>query len=318
MPRALYLEREAAVRACLDRVIPGHYRIPRHYGDKADFGDMDVIVAEGVDWDVARGAIVAELGITETRTVGHVFSTVFDGLQTDFFRVPARYLESTYTFMCWNDLGNFLGRIVRRFDLKYGERGLVYVYRRADGKYRRDLEVTLDFARICDFLELDHAAWVAGFPTLEAMFDWVIASPYFSVAPYLDETRGDLRHRAEVRPTVARFIAYLDQHAIDRRPTFEDRRDYLPKVLAAFPEARLELQLAAEREAEARQRTLASKLDGKRVMRLVPGLKGKALGALLQRVRSSVDDFDAWVLATEQSEIDRRVLELARESSREP
>jgi hypothetical protein len=307
MPRAEYLDVEADVRRYLDGVLHGRYRIPRYYGDKPDFGDMDVIIAARADWEELRARLVLDLGITQTKSAGNAFSTVYRGLQTDFFLVPERYLESTYTFMSFNDLGNFIGRICRRFDLKYGERGLGYVYRRAHGNYVAELDVTQDFARICAFLGLDHAAFVEGFGSLTEVFDWVIASPYFSVAPYLDETDSNLRRRGKERTTVARFIAYLRDRGVDKRVAFEDRKSYLPLVTAAFPEADLAAQIERERAAEERQANIDAKFSGKRVMRLVPGLEGKALGELIQRFKASFDDFEGWLLATPEDEIDRRI-----------
>lgn len=311
MPRDAYLEVEADVRHYLDGKVPGQYRIPRYYGDKADFGDMDVILASRPDWGALRDEIASDLGITQTKATGHVFSTVYRGLQTDFFTVPERYLDSAYNFMCFNDLGNFIGRICRRFDLKYGERGLAYVYRRAGGNYVAELEVSLDFERICGFLGLDHAAWRAGFDSLPAMFEWVIASPYFSVAPYLDDTRSNLLRRAGERSTVTRFIEHLRARGVDKRPELDDRRSYLPAIVAAFPEAGLEAQIERERAAEARQAALDAKFSGKRVMRLVPGLEGKALGELIVRFKESFDDFEAWLLTTPEEEIDRRIVAFA-------
>ena len=168
MPTAEYLKREASMRAYLDQKLQGQYRIPRFYGDKPDFGDMDIIVPEREDWDELRQEIKQELGIEQHRTIGHVFSTVYQGLKIDFFTVPQRYLESTHTFMSFNDLSNFLGRMVRRFNLKYGEQGLCYVYRRdSDSHYKRELEVTQDFSKICAFLGLNYPQWVEGFASLE-------------------------------------------------------------------------------------------------------------------------------------------------------
>jgi hypothetical protein len=309
MPRSAYLEIEADVRRYLEQKLPGQHRIPRFYGDKPDFGDLDVIVSSRLDWGELRAEIARDLGITQTKAVGHVFSTLYRGLQTDFFTVPERYLESTYTFMCFNDLGNFIGRICRRFDLKYGERGLAYVYRRAHGNYQVELEITRDFERICGFLGLDYAAWRTGFDSLPAVFDWAIASPYFSVAPYLDDNDSNLRRRSDVRSTVARFVEYLRAQRIDKRPAFEDRRSYLPSIIAAFPDVDLGALLERERAAEARQAQLAAKFSGKRVMRLAPGIEGKALGELIVRFKGSFDDFEAWLLATPEEEIDRRILE---------
>jgi hypothetical protein len=139
------------------------------------------------------------------------------------------------------------------------------------------------------------------------MFAWVVESPWFSVAPYLDEITGNLQKQAAERTTVSRFVGWLRAEGVDKRPVFADRASYLPVVAAAFPEADLPAQIAREREAEARQRAFTEKFSGKRVMRLVPGLEGKALGDLIVRLKASMPDFEAWVLATPQEEIDATV-----------
>jgi hypothetical protein len=146
---------------------------------------------------------------------------------------------------------------------------------------------------------------------LPAVFDWVIASRYFSVAPYLDEDDRTMRRRAEERPTVRRFIAYLEERGVDKRIDLGDRKERLPDVIAAFPEADLAGQIAAAREAEARHTALRARFNGQRVMRLVPDVTGAALGELMAAIRRSVDDFDGWLLAADDAEIDRRIVEIA-------
>lgn len=311
MPRAEYLKLEAEVRAYLDTKIPDEYRIPRYYGNKPDFGDMDVILAKTPHWEELRQALLQDLGITEYKTVGHVFSTNFRGLQTDFFMVPKEELETTYTFMSFNDLGNFIGRICRRFDLKYGERGLEYVYRRANGNYVANLSVSRDFRETCAFLGLDYDAFEKGFAALEDVFDWVIASPYFTVAPYLDETTSNLQKRVADRTTVARFVEYLRARGIEKRTELEDRRSYLDQVIHAFPRANLAEKIAQERKSEARNLAITKKFNGKRVMRLIPGLEGEQLGTLIRSFKASAADFEEWVLRTDENDIDARILEFA-------
>jgi hypothetical protein len=311
MARLDYLEREAEIRRFLDDRIPGEYRIPRSYGDKADFGDMDILVASRPDWSELRQTFTAELGVSRVKAVGHVYSMLYRGLQTDFFAVPARFLDVQYDFMSFNDVGNFIGRMCRRFELTWGERGLAHVYRRSGGNYRADLELTRDFARVCAFLGLDHARWVAGFETLESVFDWVIESPYFSVAPYLD-ARGDLARRTQVRTSVQRFVDYLRQRGVDRRFAFAERSSYLDHVIGFFAEADRAGLIADEQAAEARADTIASKFSGRRVMALVPGLVGEPLGLFIRELRASFPDFDGWVLTTPQEEIDRAIVEAAR------
>ena len=306
MPRAEYLERERGMRAYLD-AFPLRHRIPRFYGDKADFGDLDIIVPTRPDWDAIRARIVADLGITRTKSIGPVFSTVHQGLQTDFFAVPERFVESACTYMSFNDLGNLLGRICRRFNLKWGEEGLSYVARRANGDhYAADLPITLDFRRVCAFLKLDYAVWVAGFPTLVSLFEWVVTCPYFSVAPYLDDPAGPKGVRRD-RRTIDRFVDFLRERRIDARPVFEDKASYVPLVSAAFPEAGLEAMLAAERLKEARAAEVAAKFNGKLVMRLRPELAGRALGEFIVAFKTSFPDFETFVLQASSEEIERRI-----------
>lgn len=311
MPRAEYLEREAEIRAYMDRAMPGAYRIPRYHDAKADFGDMDVIVRAGPDWGERREQIVRDLGITQVKVVGHVYSTVYRGLQTDFFAVPAARLDSMHAFMSFNDVGNIIGRMCRRFNLTWGEDGLSYVHRRASSEsYRADLPVTQDFARVCAFLGLDHAAWVRGFADLDALFVWVTASPYFSVAPYLDEVEGTMKQKSKLRPTIIRFIEWLRERGITQRVEFADKASYLPQVIAAFPEADLPRKLALEDQREARAIALRAKWSGKLVMQLRPELRGAALGEFIQAFRAALggaDAFEEWVLAASDDEIAARI-----------
>jgi hypothetical protein len=311
MARPEYVEREAAIRAFLEtRGQP--YRIPRYYASKPDFGDMDVLVPSRPDWDVVRAELARELQITQTKAVGRVFSTVFRGLQTDFFAVPERFLDSTCCFMSFNDLGNLLGRICKRFNLKWGEQGLSYVFRRpSSDQYVQDLPLTTELAPVCRFLGLDHAAWLAGFDTLVQMFEWTIASPYFSVAPYLDDISGTLAARATDRPTIAQFIAFLRERHVDQRPVFADKASYVEQIAAAFPAADLVAQLAHERDREARAQAASAKFSGKLVMRLRPEVTGPALGALIAAFKRSIapdgDGFERWVLDTPAADIEQRI-----------
>lgn len=315
MPRAEYLLLEHEMRVYLDKKLPDKYRIPRAYRDKPDFGDMDIIVSSFPKWGEVRQEIIADLGITQYRSAGHVYSTVYKGLQTDFFARPERYLESTYNFMSFNDLGNFIGRMFRRFNLKYSEEGLSYVYRRSSNEnYKRDLELTQDFKKICDFLGLDYGAWEEGFENLDALYRWTIQSPYFSVAPYLDEMKGNLKGRAQERTTVTKFVDWLVENKINHRPEFADRPYYLPTILEYFPEAKLEEQLEQERLKEARDLEIARKFSGKLVMKLLPQLQGKELGEFIMKFKQSFVDFEDFVLSSSDAEIEKRILEFTSSS----
>ena len=311
MPRADYLVLERDLRAYLDKKLHGQYRIPRFYADKPDFGDLDVIVASRPDWGDLRQEIVKDLGITRFKAVGHVYSTVYRELQTDFFTVPAAFVESTYNFMSFNDLGNILGRMFRRFNLKYGEQGLSYVYRRDDEHYKQDLPVSTDMRRILGFLELESTPWERGFDNLTVMFDWAVQSPFFSVAPYLDGSDKPLEKRTQERRTMQRFQAYIEERSLQQRPDFLPREAYLERIVQAFPEANLPEQIELERQNEARAVALAAKFNGKRVMELLPRLSGRELGAFIVNFKASKPDFEAWLLESDQASIDAAIVAFA-------
>jgi hypothetical protein len=291
-PRAEYLVIETAVREFLDSLLGDGYRVPRYYASKPDFGDLDVVVSRAAieavgGWERFCEAVAAGLGVTQSKSVGHVYSTVVRDFQVDYFVRTPELFEATYHYLSFNDLGNLIGKIYRRLGLKYGEDGLSYVFRReAQPSYKRELLISRDWPRILGFLELDVAAWQAGFDRLEDMFAWVVASPYFSVAPYEEQDRT-MQRRAKGRPTMARFIAWLEATNLDTRCAYLEGRDaYVESIAAAFPEAELPQALAHERALEREAAALRSKFDGE-LVREWTGLDGKQLGAFLRRFARS-------------------------------
>ena len=298
LPRDRYLELEAEVRAYLDRTVGADlYRIPRYYGDKANFGDMDVVLSGAIpgSWDEIRATIVKDLGVERHKLLGPVFSTVYRDFQVDYFERPAELFECTYNFLCFNDLGNLLGKMFRRFNLKYGEDGLFWVFRRDNGSYRHDILLSRDHRRIFAFLELDAGPWERGFDDLESMFEWVVSSPYFSVEPYFRRA-PTTEKRAKQRRTFREFLRFLEDRGIERAYAYEEDRDrYIPRVAEHFPEANLEAAVARERVAEDRTRVLHSKFNGRIVMELLPHLRGKELGEFIRRFRDHHTDGDSHV-----------------------
>ncbi|MEZ4384757.1 MAG: hypothetical protein R3A79_25735 [Nannocystaceae bacterium] len=286
-PRAEYLVIEEEVRAYLrDLVGAERFRVPRYYADKADFGDLDVLVSTaalpalgGFEGFAAR--LADDLGVTQATHTGHVYSTVFRGFQVDYFlRAPALF-EASYNYLSFNDIGNLIGKIYRRLGFKYGEEGLCYVFRRAEQEsYKRELLVSRDWPRILGLIGLDVAAWEAGFHGLEDMFEWVVASPYFSVAPYERLSRSTER-RANARRTIARFLEWIEARGVDKRYAYAEGRDaYVDWAAAAFPEAGLLQALADERAREAEDAALREKYSGG-LVRAWTGLEGRQLGGFL-------------------------------------
>jgi hypothetical protein len=291
-PRDEYLDIEADVRRFLDELIPDRYRVPRYYGNKPDFGDLDVVVDRGAvealgGMEVLRAAIRDRLGVVRAKHTGHVYATVYRDFQVDYFLRRTELFEATYHYLSFNDLGNILGRMCKRLGLKYGEDGLSYIFRRpSQPSYKVALPISRDWPRILGFLELDVAHWEAGFETLYEMFEWAVHSPWFSVAPYVKRDTTTKR-RVRQRRTMAELVRWLEREKIEKRCEYRAERDaYVPEIAAAFPEADLEGALAEQRAAEADAIALRAKFNGE-LVRGWTGLEGKDLGELIRRIRNA-------------------------------
>jgi hypothetical protein len=168
---------------------------------------------------------------------------------------------------------------------------------------------TWALAEICRFLELDYGQWQQGFDELADVFDWVIASPYFSVRPYIDRSTS-LEKRVKERTTIQKFLAYLEEQQITKEYQYlENRDDYLPWIAEQFPAADLLARIAVEKRLDERSIAVRAKFNGNRIMELLPDLSGKTLGAFIVKLKEQIPDFEEYVLTHEQEAIDRAIVD---------
>jgi len=303
-----YVALEADLRVYLDERLGDHYRIPRYYGDKPDFGDVDIVVSQKAietSWTDFMQQTMADLAVTDHHHTAGVFSTVWRDFQVDYFLRPEQYFLSTYNFLCYNDLGNLLGRIYRRMNLKYGERGLEYVFRRQhDGSYKSILPVSLDMERMLGLIGLDSAPWDAGFDSLDDMYRWVVGSPWFTPVPYLDPT-SQLNKRTKSRPTMQKFLSWLHDNPVpDSTILLAHPDDVLELIDQSFPEAGLRDAITRERDLEERAKLVRTKFSGSRVMELYPELVGKRLGEFMRTFKGGFENFEAEIAEMEPEVVD--------------
>lgn len=332
--KAKYLEIIAEITPYLDQKLGKYYKIPRYYASKPTFGDVDILVSTEIitevvtevvteiiteivaenkfgSWQNLTKSIASDLKIIKFKSSGHIFSTAYLNFQVDFFCVKTEFFESTYNFLCFNDLGNLLGKMFHRFNLKFGENGLSYVYRRADGHYKTDLPVCLDIKKIIAFLDLDFSYWQNGFETLEQMFEWVVTSPYFSYKPYFD-TSKTTEKRIEQRTTVSKFTDWLQENNVQKHYfSKENREEYLPIIADYFAEANLYQLIENEKDNEIKAIKIAEKFNGKIIMTLT-NLEGKELGDFITRFKAhfATDkaDFEDFILQNSAENIKNEIL----------
>ena len=289
LERAAYLRLEARVREVLQGVFGSDWRIPAYHADKADFGDLDVLVPAPRLTAQAVEAFARATRAREHRrhNVGHAFLVPVPGedrgFQVDLFPTPPGELEARAEFMGWGDGGNILGRMVKPLGLKWGEDGLHYVHRvPGDDHWRREWRIAGGMDVLLAALGLDPAVHRAGYENEEAMFRFLTSSPLFRPYPFLNP-QGSLARRVKVRPGMERFVAFLHREGFgagERAPRLT------PEETEALLPGHSVLTFVREMDAEyARSQKVKAHFGGQLVMRLT-GRSGAALGRLMTRLKA--------------------------------
>jgi hypothetical protein len=160
----------------LNRHFDTHYRIPVAYRNKKDYGDVDILLDAGYvqgnpNWDKD---LMQDLGVTEFKKVRNVHSMLYQNFQVDIFLLKTNSLDTCWNFMSYNILGNLIGRIYHKFNLRYGEDGLFYVLRGFNNHVSKEIIVSRDMRKILEFIGLSYQRWRKGFDNVEEIFDYII------------------------------------------------------------------------------------------------------------------------------------------------
>ena len=282
------------------------------YREKPDFGDLDVLVSShGVDdghkhgdvfdpfvaakaidaIEVVRNGPVTSVGIVMDPALGTVNGNVF---QVDFIRSAPESFDYGYQYFRMNDAGNLIGRIAHKMGVSHRHDGLFMVLRDGDHKFG-EIELTKDYARALTFLGYKPQTFLDGFDTLAQMFDYIASSDFFNPSIYLLENRNNIsRIRDRKRPSYTAFLKWCEESP--ELALFDHTRGKLvgkeiwhARVQEHFPHFANEHALAVSRLE--RGRTAQARFNGVFVSE-VSGLHGKALGGLMQRIRSGFKDED--------------------------
>jgi hypothetical protein len=335
LPAARYREVERALVALL-RARFAALRIEAivAYADKPDFGDLDLLVADGPGYDAA--ALAAALGALEVVANGDVTSVgvpLPEGVfQVDLIRIAPASFDFAARYFGYNDMGNLIGRVAHQFGAKFGHLGLLYQIRDPDnaGQLIAQVSITDDFAGALTLLGYDAARYQAlhaagALRTLDDIFAFVVSSPYVNKAIYLlDERSHKARIRDAKRPTYQAFLRWLDARAAPALPAYAwgapgtalraaQCDAFLQAAFARFPPFRERHAHALAQAARARQ--LKLNFNGALVARLT-GLTGPRLGDLMTRLREGFGDqagFESFILGAGSDAIEERIV---RESGR--
>lgn len=306
-----YEEILASLIPVLDKHFGDRYRIPKPYRDKADYGDVDIILDAAVimnrsDW---RKSLCADLGVEETHSVRNIFSMLYMNFQVDIFMTATKELESSANFMSYNILGNLSGRIYHKFNLRFGEAGLFYVLRGFNNHISKEILVTRDMEKILSFIDLSYERWKKGFDNVEQIFEYVISSKYFCSNSYSPEYYN-IRKRANERPDFVKFLDYIEKNKIEKNYPFERPKEIYLDQIDAYFQTNLKDAHSKHLVKQERLGKIAEKFNGRIVMELLK-IEGKELGGFIGLYKNSFENetaFEDFILIATPKQIEQDIL----------
>lgn len=307
-PRKQYLEIESKVRNYLDKTIGSeNYRIPRYYDSKETFGDLDILVNDKYRFNnhPFPDEFAKDLNSVFTKRSGAVISNNIDDFQVDLFFFHKDYLQIASDFMDYN-IGNFIGKIAKRLNLKYGDHGLYYVFRRENSDhYKAEYKLSSNIEEILPFFGFDYNRWKEGFKTPIESYEWIISTPYFSTYTYFKPTANNKK-----RIEFENFMLWLKDNNVqkDWNSSLLTPEDKLKLVYSYFfPEIGLFKFIENEKIKEITADIVSKKYNGNIVMELT-NLKGKELGIFMNSFKNYIeqeynDNFNSIICKLSEQEI---------------
>lgn len=227
-PRAAYLAAEARIKQQAQDHF-GLVSIPKHLGDKADYGDLDLLVikseltperlqafgaslrqgAEDVkhqknhDMESYRAPLSAH-EVELARQSGA--AEIPTHLQVDLFPCEDELdMRKRLEFMNWGDFSAILGKMLIPLNLQWSTRGLEYIYR---FKHIKRLIPVSELSLALHIAELDADRYQSGFSTEGEMFAFIMESPLLDHQQWIKPGSKAEKHGSK-RPSMGRFIEML-------------------------------------------------------------------------------------------------------------
>jgi hypothetical protein len=314
--RDKYLQIEKEIIKYLDIEIGSdNYRIPRYYKTKETFGDMDIIINNKF-FDLPKymqisfkDKLINHFDISQYKTIGGTFHTLYEGLQVDYFSVDISKLQTISNYMDYG-VGNFIGKIARKFNLKYGMDGLSYVYRSSDNYYKNELLISTDLEKIFKLFDLDYTKWKQGFIDKKDAFDWIISSKFFSTYTYYNQ-KPSTKKREKNRQEFKDFISYLRNNNIDKDITFASEEAIFDTIKEIFLNVDI-ISFINENALKYKNiLRIKEKFNANVINELYPNLKGKELGNFIFKFKEYVNhnygDFNNYIINIPKENIDKLI-----------
>lgn len=279
----------------------------KSYRQKEDFGDIDVVVQ--TDPNINYKKMVKErVGDVETFDNGPFFSFLYKDAQVDFIFHNEKEYKIALHYYSWNDVCNFIGRVARTLNFKFGHDGLFYEDH-LDDHYKVSIFVSNDIDDILEFLGYDPKRWHEGFDTIEQILEYGASSKYFNPLYFsLEEQNNIDRVRNKKRKMYQHMLKYIADHNLQAKPklTDEEKETHVKRAILRFGPA-WHIELGVAKFNYQRHLEFRTYFNGDIVKELT-GLDGKELGKFMQQIKTKYPDLQERVLNGKEAFVKEMVL----------
>lgn len=253
------------------------------YSNKETFGDIDILVPSehfSFDkfWDKHK------FRYKDFKRNGSVISLLDkQDRQIDIITTPLDIYNIHYNYLAYNDMGNFIGRIAKSLNLKYGHDGLSMVVRYKGDATRKIgvIPISTDVQYIYDLLDIPYRCY----DTMEQIYKDIMSSKYYHKDSFLLEKQS---HHARVRDRKRKSYHGMLNYIKDNDTSTEPRRNYsIEETLSMLPIEVTEkyISITAEYDKKMYEKTL---FNGN-IVSDVTGLKSKELGLFIAIIKDKVN-----------------------------
>jgi hypothetical protein len=298
------------------------WSVPHEAPGKESYGDLDVLLTRQPDFDIREwiletfkpNELVSNGGVYSfnipTQEDGFALAQDFQGdgnqasgtslardFQIDFITTSPENFAVHHFFLSWGDCGMLVGQIAHAAGLRFGQQGLFIGISDRPGM-SDDLILSKDPRKICQFLGLDFDRWYNRFETEQEIFVWLCESPFIRKIKF-DRSR-------RCREMYLRFGEFVKTQRTAEASDMADTPQLdsgIPSLDAVVAYFGLQAEFAEiqKKQADCVKR---SEKFGAHLFSALGDIPGRELGQIIARFKQTIPgDFKAWVLATDEAEI---------------
>lgn len=251
--------------------------------DKESFGDIDVLVPREhfsfeKFWDKHK------FRYKGFKRNGGVISLLDNqDRQIDIITTPIAIYDVHFQYLAYNDMGNFMGRLAKSLNLKYGQDGLSLIVRHKSDPTRKIgvINISTDVSYIYSLLDIPNKVY----RSMGDVYEAILNSKYYHKDSFLLEHQS---HHARVRDKKRKSYNGLLQYIEDNDKSNTSRRKYsIEETLYMLP--RFVTEQYIEMIALANKREYEKTLFNGNIVKNITGLSGKDLGCFMSHIKDKVD-----------------------------